>query len=70
MSLAPDDDATLYNAGCALAVIGEEDRAFDALERAIAVGLAGGDWIPQDPDWEQLRSRPRFQTLMQQLRRS
>jgi adenylate cyclase len=68
MSLAPDDDAILYNAGCALAVVGEDERALDALQRAIGAGLAGGDWIPQDPDWEPLRNHPRFQTLMQQLR--
>ena len=70
MSLAPDDDAILYNAGCALAVVGEEERALDALQRAIGAGLAGGDWIPQDPDWERLRDHPRFETLVQQLRRS
>jgi len=68
MSLAPDDDAILYNAGCALAVVGEEERALDALQRAIDAGLAGGDWIPQDPDWARLRDHPRFQTLVQQLR--
>ena len=68
MALAPDDDAILYNAGCALAVAGEEERALDALQRAIGAGLAGGDWIPQDPDWERLRDHPRFQTLVQQLR--
>ena len=68
MSIAPDDDAILYNAGCALAVVGEEERALDALQRAIGAGLAGGDWIPQDPDWERLRDHPRFQTLVQQLR--
>jgi tetratricopeptide (TPR) repeat protein len=68
MSLAPDDDAILYNAGCALAVVGEEERALDALQRAIGAGLAGGDWIPQDPDWARLRDHPRFQTLKQQLR--
>ena len=70
MSLAPDDDAILYNAGCALAVVGEEERALDALQRAIRAGLAGGDWIPQDPDWERLRGHHRFQTLLQQLRSS
>ena len=35
---------------------------------ALSTGLAGGDWIPQDPDGEQLRNHPRFQTLVQQLR--
>jgi adenylate cyclase len=70
MSLAPDDDGIWYNAGCALAVLGEEERALDALERAIDVGLAGGDWVPQDPDWERLRDHPRFQALVKRLARS
>src|SRR5262245_3633088 len=69
ISLAPDDDAILYNAGCALAVVGEEERALDALEHAIGAGLAGGDWVPQDPDWEQLRENARFQRLVQRLAR-
>ena len=67
MSLAPDDDAVLYNAGCALALLGEEEPALKALERAIDAGLAGGDWIPRDPDWEHLRDHPRFQALVARL---
>jgi adenylate cyclase len=69
MSLAPDDDAILYNAACALAVVGEEERALDVLERAIGAGLAGGDWVSHDPDWERLRDHPRFQELVQRLAR-
>jgi len=70
ISLAPDDDAILYNASCVFAVLGEEDQAFAGLQRAIEAGLAGGDWVLHDPDWERLRDHPRFQTLMQRLRRS
>jgi len=70
MSLAPDDDAILYNASCVFAVLGEEDQALAGLQRAIEAGLAGGDWVSHDPDWERLRNHPRFQTLVQQLRRS
>ncbi len=55
MSLASDDDAILYNAGCALAILGEDEQALDALEKAIGAGLAGGDWVPHDPDWQLLR---------------
>jgi adenylate cyclase len=66
-SLAPDDDAIYYNAGCALAILGEHEDALDALERAIDAGLAGGDWVPQDPDWESLRDQPRFKQLVARL---
>ena len=66
-SLAPDDDAILYNAGCALAILGEQEAALDALEKAIDAGLAGGDWVPQDPDWESLRDQPRFKELVARL---
>lgn len=61
--------ANVYNAGFALAVVGEEEPALDALQRAIGAGLAGGDWIPQGPDWEQLRDHPRFQALVERLAR-
>jgi adenylate cyclase len=70
MSLAPDDDAVLYNASCVFAVLGEEDKALAGLQRAIEAGLAGGDWVSHDPDWERLRDHPRFQALVQRLRHS
>ena len=70
MSLASDDDAVLYNAGCALAILGEDEQALDALEKAIGAGLAGGDWVPHDPDWQRLRDHPRFQRLVARLARS
>ena len=66
-SLAPDDDAILYNSGCALAILGEHEDALNALEKAIDAGLAGGDWLPQDPDWESLRDQPRFKELVSRL---
>jgi adenylate cyclase len=69
MSLAPDDDAILYNASCVFAVLGEEDLALAGLQRAIEAGLAGGDWVSHDPDWERLRDHPRFQALVQRLAR-
>src|SRR6266496_4536892 len=67
LSLAPDDDAILYNAACALAMLDEDERALDVLQRAIDAGLAVGDWIVRDPDWERLRDHPRFQALAKRL---
>ncbi len=67
MSLAPDDDAILYNTACALVTLGEDEHALDVLQRAIEAGLAGGDWVVRDPDWERLRDNPRFQALAKRL---
>ncbi len=67
MSLAPDDDAILYNTACAFATLEEDERALDVLQRAIEAGLAGGDWVARDPDWERLRDHPRFQGLAKRL---
>src|SRR5437667_737339 len=70
LSLAPDDDAILYNARCVFAVLGEEDQALAGLQRAIEAGLAGGDWVSDERDGERRRDRPRFQALVQRLQRS
>jgi adenylate cyclase len=67
MSLAPDDDAILYNVACHLALFGEKEKALEALERAIEAGLAGGDWIKHDPDWQQLRGHQRFEAIVNRI---
>jgi adenylate cyclase len=67
MSLAPDDDAILYNVASHLAHFGEKEKALDALERAIKAGLAGGDWIKHDPDWQKLRGHPRFEAILNRI---
>jgi adenylate cyclase len=69
LSLASDDDAILYNSACVFALIGEEGRALDTLERAIEAGLTGGDWFARDPDLARLRDHPRFQALMKRIAR-
>jgi adenylate cyclase len=67
MELAPNDPLVLYNAACNFAQLGEGERALDGLERAIEAGVAVGDWIKHDPDFESLRSHPRFQTIMKRI---
>ena len=67
MSLAPDDDAILYNLASHLALFGEKEKALDALHRAIEAGLAGGDWIKHDPDWQRLRGHPRFEAILNRI---
>jgi hypothetical protein len=48
-------------------MLAESDRALDGLERAIEAGVAVGDWIKHDPDFESLRSHPRFQAIVKRI---
>ena len=67
VALAPSDPVILYNAACNLAQLGEHDRALDELERSIEAGVAVGDWIKYDPDFENLREHSRFQAIMKRI---
>lgn len=67
MALAPNDPIILYNAACHLAQLGEAERALDGLERAIEAGVAVGEWITHDPDFESLRNHPRFQAIVKRI---
>ncbi len=67
MTLAPSDPLILYNAACNLALLGQSERALDGLERAIEAGVAVGDWITHDPDFESVRHHPRFQEIVKRI---
>ena len=67
VALAPNDPVILYNAACHCALLGEEERALDGLERAIEAGVAVGEWITHDPDFESLRKHPRFQSVLKRI---
>jgi tetratricopeptide (TPR) repeat protein len=67
ITLAPNDPLVLYNAACNWALLGESDRALDGLERALEAGVAVSDWIKHDPDFETLRSHPRFQAIVSRI---
>jgi adenylate cyclase len=67
VALAPNDPVILYNAACNLAQLGEHKRALDGLERSIEAGVAVGDWIKHDPDFENLRDHPRFQAIVKRI---
>jgi adenylate cyclase len=67
VALAPNDPVILYNAACNLAQLGEHEKALDGLERSIEAGVAVGDWIKHDPDFEGLRDHPRFQAIVKRI---
>ena len=67
MTLAPNDPLILYNAACNWALLDESEHALDGLERALEAGVAVGDWIRHDPDFQSLRNHPRFQAIVKRI---
>ncbi len=67
MKLAPDDVATLYNAGCLFCVMGDHDRCFECLEKAVDNGFAHRVWLENDPDLEPVRKDARYRTILERL---
>lgn len=58
----PENSA--YNIACAYARLGDRDRAFAWLERALALRFLNLDLALRDPDLASLRSDPRFARLI------
>src|SRR5262245_36846444 len=48
----PDDAGTLYNAACALSILGQKGEAIQTLKRAIANGYWHPDTISRDADFK------------------
>ncbi|QDU68716.1 TPR end-of-group domain-containing protein [Engelhardtia mirabilis] len=61
--------AASYNAGCACALLGRTDEAFEWLERARGAGTLDRGNLLTDPDLQSLRSDPRFAALLPDLPR-
>ncbi|MGI9012790.1 MAG: tetratricopeptide repeat protein [Phycisphaerales bacterium] len=53
----------LYNTGCAYALLGKKDQAFEALAAAKEAGFDNPNQIEIDSDLDSLRDDPRFEAL-------
>ena len=62
-----EEPAVLYNVACVFAQLGQQDRAMDALDKAINMGFGYRAWIDNDTDLKSLKDEPRFQELMNRL---
>ena len=60
----PDEPQVLYNVACVFALLGENARAIDCLQRSTTHGWVQKEWMAHDPDLAGLRSDPRFQKLV------
>ncbi len=68
VELQADDMSTLINAALLNVLVGQKEAALVLLERAFTQGWGKRDWIEHDPDYDTLRSDPRFQQLLSRLR--
>jgi adenylate cyclase len=64
----PDAFATFYNVACAYAVLGDHDDALRMLDNAVRHGRGNLEWIERDPDFDTLRSDPRFEAIVNRIR--
>jgi SagB-type dehydrogenase family enzyme len=56
-----------YNVACAHALLGNPDKAFQSLDRAVEVGYLDIKWLMKDTDLESLRSDDRWKALLTNL---
>ena len=64
----PDAFATYYNVACAYAVLGDHDDALRMLDHAVRHGRGNLEWIERDPDFDTLRTDPRFDAIVNRIR--
>jgi TolB-like protein/Flp pilus assembly protein TadD len=70
MLARPGSFATAYNLACAFAVLDERDRAVEYLDAAVRYGRGNLGWIEHDADFRSLRGEPRFEAIVNRLRKA
>lgn len=68
VALQPEDETAHYNLACSLALTGDLDGAFAALEAAVTHGYADVPHLQADDDLGALRGDPRWQSLVDRLK--
>jgi tetratricopeptide (TPR) repeat protein len=56
-----------YNLACSLALVGDVDRAFEELERALGLGFKDVKLMLEDRDLDRLRADPRWARFEERL---
>lgn len=65
--LRPNDPLVHYNLACSYALLKNVDAAFEALEKAIALGYRDIHHIERDKDLAYLRGDARYQKLIEKI---
>ena len=66
--LCPDDAIARYNLACSLALTRKSAAAVRELDRAVSLGYKDISHIDTDPDLDNVREHPDYQSLMRRLR--
>ncbi len=67
VKIQPGSPTAWYNLACSLALTGQTDDAFAALERAVALGYDDAEWLRTDDDLALIRTDARFVRILAQL---
>ena len=67
LAISDAEPATLYNAACLYARIGQHERALDVLAFCADSGWGNPDWTANDPDFESLHVYPRFGEILARM---
>jgi len=55
---------TLYNLACSYSLMGQKDKAFDYLSKALEAGFDESSTMRHDDDLDNLRDDPRFRQAL------
>ena len=69
LAIDPLDGGVRYNVACLYSLEGMTEEAIAALEEAVRVGFGNPEWMERDPDLDPLRGHPRFEALLERIRR-
>jgi len=64
LAIDPEESAILYNVACVFAILGETEEALECLRKSTGLGAFYKSWAAKDPDFDSMRSDPRFQALV------
>jgi len=67
-TLKEDDPIVHYNLACSYSLLNQPNRAFEALERAMALGYGDADHMDEDGDLENVRADPRYARATSRMR--
>jgi tetratricopeptide (TPR) repeat protein len=69
-SLRRDDPIVHYNLACSFSLLGQIENAFAALRQAVELGYNDIDHMGEDADLDRIRSDPRYEQVIEQIRRA